>query len=144
ADLALYRAKDLGRDRCQFYVPEMRASFETTYELRRDIQRALASSELRLVYQPIISFDPSEPVCFEALLRWDHPRRGMLMPAEFEDVFDDPQAASDVGNWVGVKALRQAAAWGAAGVDYGRLAVNVTSADFALGTFAEFVGDELR
>ena len=144
ADLALYRAKDLGRDRCQFYVPEMRASFETTYELRRDIQRALASSELRLVYQPIISFDPSEPVCFEALLRWDHPRRGMLMLAEFDDVFDDPKAASDVGKWVVVNALRQAAAWGAAGVDYGRLAVNVTSADFALGTFAEFVRDELR
>jgi diguanylate cyclase (GGDEF)-like protein/PAS domain S-box-containing protein len=144
ADLALYRAKDLGRDRCQFYVPEMRASFETTYELRRDIQRALASSELGLVYQPIISFDPSEPICFEALLRWDHPRRGMLMLAEFDDVFDDPKAASDVGKWVVVNAMRQAAAWGAAGVDYGRLAVNVTSADFALGTFAEFVRDELR
>ena len=58
ADLALYRAKDLGRDRFQFYVPEMRASFETTYQLHRDIQRALSAGELRLVYQPIISFDP--------------------------------------------------------------------------------------
>ena len=58
ADLALYRAKDLGRDRFQFYVPEMRASFETTYQLHRDIQRALSAGELRLVYQPIVSFDP--------------------------------------------------------------------------------------
>ncbi len=144
ADLALYRAKDLGRDRYQFYVPEMRASFETTYELRRDIQRALAADELRLVYQPIVSFDPSEPVCFEALLRWDHPRRGMLMPAEFDDAFDDPKSAADIGKWVVVNAVRQAAAWSLRGLDYGRLAINVTSADFALGTFAEFVRQELR
>jgi diguanylate cyclase (GGDEF)-like protein/PAS domain S-box-containing protein len=144
ADLALYRAKDLGRDRYQFYVPEMRASFESTYELRRDIQRALGAGELRLVYQPIVSFDPSVPICLEALLRWDHPRRGTLSPAEFDDVFDDPKSASDVGKWVVDNAVRQAAEWNLQGLDYGRLAINVTSADFALGTFAEFVRDELR
>jgi diguanylate cyclase (GGDEF)-like protein/PAS domain S-box-containing protein len=144
ADLALYRAKDLGRDRYQFYVPEMRVSFETTYELRRDIQRALLSDELRLVYQPIVSFAPGEPVCFEALLRWDHPRRGLLSPAEFDAVFDDPKSAADVGKWVVDSALRQAAAWGRQGLDYGRLGINVTSADFALGTFAEFVRAKLE
>ncbi len=144
ADLALYRAKDLGRDRYQFYVPEMRASFETTYELRRDIQRALLSDELHLVFQPIVSFAPGEPVCFEALLRWDHPRRGLLTPAEFDDVFDDPKSAADVGKWVVDSALRQAAAWGRQGLDYGRLGINVTSADFALGTFAEFVRAKLE
>jgi diguanylate cyclase (GGDEF)-like protein/PAS domain S-box-containing protein len=144
ADLALYRAKDLGRDRYQFYVPEMRASFETTYELRRDIQRALLSDELRLVYQPIVSFSPWEPVSFEALLRWDHPRRGLLTPAEFDDAFDDPKSAADVGKWIVDSALRQAAAWERQGLDYGRLGINVTSADFALGTFAELVRAKLE
>jgi diguanylate cyclase (GGDEF)-like protein/PAS domain S-box-containing protein len=144
ADLALYRAKDLGRDRYQFYVPEMRASFETTYQLHRDIQRALAANELRLLYQPIVSFDASQPVSLEALLRWDHPRRGLLSPADFEDVFDDPKSAADVGKWVIDSALRQAAAWVRQGLPFGRVAVNVTSADFALGTFAELVRTKLR
>ena len=144
ADLALYRAKDLGRDRYEFYVPEMRASFEKTYQLHRDIQRALISDELRLLYQPIVSFDPLQPVSLEALLRWDHPRRGLLSPAEFEDIFDDPKSAADVGKWVIDNALRQTAAWIRKGLDFGRVAINVTSADFALGTFADLVRAKLQ
>ncbi|MCZ7594761.1 MAG: diguanylate cyclase [Hyphomicrobium sp.] len=93
ADLALYRAKDLGRDRYQFYVPEMRASFETAYQLHRDIQRALNGGELGLLYQPIVSLEGSQPVCFEALLRWNDPRRGLLAPSDFEEIFDDPKSA---------------------------------------------------
>ena len=144
ADLALYRAKDLGRDRFQFYVPEMRASFETSYQLHRDIQRALSAGELRLLYQPIVSFDPSQPVCFEALLRWDHPRRGLLSPAEFDGIFDDAKSSAEVGKWVVDTALRQAGVWVRQGLDFGRVAVNVTSADFALGMFADFVRVKLR
>jgi EAL domain-containing protein (putative c-di-GMP-specific phosphodiesterase class I) len=121
-----------------------RASFETTYQLHRDIQRALAANELRLLYQPIVSFDASQPVSLEALLRWDHPRRGLLSPADFEDVFDDPKSAADVGKWVIDSTLRQAAAWVRQGLPFGRVAVNVTSADFALGTFAELVRTKLR
>jgi diguanylate cyclase (GGDEF)-like protein/PAS domain S-box-containing protein len=144
ADLALYRAKDLGRDRYQFYVPEMRASFESTYKLHRDIQRALHGGELELLYQPIISFEPDAATCFEALLRWNDPRRGLLSPAEFEEIFDDPKSASDIGKWVIDRAMRQAAAWERAGVEFGRIAINVTSADFALGTFADFVSAKMR
>ncbi len=144
ADLALYRAKDLGRDRYQFYVPEMRASFETAYKLHRDIQRALAGGELGLLYQPIISFEGERPVAFEALLRWNDPRRGLLSPTDFEEVFDDPKSAADIGKWVIDQALRQAAAWERSGLDFGRIAVNVTSADFALGTFADHVCSRMR
>ncbi len=139
ADLALYRAKDLGRDRFQFFVPEMRASFEKSYQLHRDMQRALSSGELELFFQPIVSFGDPQPVSFEALLRWNDPRRGLLSPADFEGIFDDPKAAADVGKWVVGQALRQAAVWQRSGIEFGRVAVNVTSADFALGTFADFV-----
>jgi diguanylate cyclase (GGDEF)-like protein/PAS domain S-box-containing protein len=144
ADLALYRAKDLGRDRYEFYVPEMRTSVESTYQLHRDIQRALDCGELDLFYQPIVSFDSTAPVSFEALLRWNDPRRGLLSPSEFEEIFDDPKSAADVGKWVLHRALAQVAAWEDAGLDFGRLAVNVTSADFALGTFTELVCAQLR
>jgi diguanylate cyclase (GGDEF)-like protein/PAS domain S-box-containing protein len=144
ADLALYRAKELGRDRHHFYSLDMRASLERTYKLHRDIQRALLTNELCLLYQPIVSLGNAQPVSFEALLRWNHPDRGRLSPADFEEVLDDPKLAAEVGRWVIDQALRQAAAWERAGLDFGRIAVNVTSADFALGTFAQLVNDKLQ
>lgn len=144
ADLALYRAKDLGRDRFQFFVPEMRASFERAYQLHRDIQRALHGGELELFYQPILSLDNHRPVSFEALLRWNDPKRGLLTPAEFEIIFDDPKSAADVGKWVVDQAVRQAACWIDRGVEFDRIAVNVTSADFALGKFSDYVRTRLR
>ncbi len=139
ADLALYRAKDLGRDRFQFFIPEMRASFERAYQLNRDMQRAVSNGELELYFQPIVSFEATQPVSFEALLRWNDPRRGVLTPSDFEGIFDDPKAAADIGKWAVGQALQQAASWQRSGLDFGRIAVNVTSADFALGTFADFV-----
>lgn len=144
ADLALYRAKDLGRDRFLFFVPEMRASFENTYRLHRNIQRALSNNELELYFQPIVSFGNQETPSFEALLRWNDPQRGTLAPASFEGIFDDPKTAADVGKWVIDNALREAAIWQRSGVAFGRVAVNVTSADFALGTFSDFVCERLR
>jgi len=144
ADLALYRAKELGRDGYQFFSPAMRDSLERRYEFHRDIQRALLTNELYLVYQPIVSLSKTQPVGFEALLRWNHPKRGRLSPADFEEVFDDPKLAAEVGRWVIDNALRQVASWERAGLDFGRVAVNVTSADFALGTFADFVHDKMR
>lgn len=144
ADLALYRAKDLGRDRFQFFVPEMRASFERTYKLQRDMLRALGNGELELFYQPIVSFGDSAQISFEALLRWNDPHRGLLSPADFDGVFDDPKTAADLGKWVIDHALRQAAAWEKAGLDFGRIAVNVTTGDFALGIFADYVRAKLE
>jgi diguanylate cyclase (GGDEF)-like protein len=144
ADLALYRAKELGRDRYQFFSADMRASLERTYQLHRDIQRALLTNELCVLYQPIVSISKLHPVSFEALLRWNHPLRGQLSPGEFEEVFDDPNLAAEVGRWVIDHALRQVAAWERNGLDFGRVSVNVTSADFALGTFAELVRVKLQ
>jgi diguanylate cyclase (GGDEF)-like protein/PAS domain S-box-containing protein len=144
ADLALYRAKDTGRNRYQFYRPELRAAVENAYQLHRDIQRALENDELRLFYQPIIASDAGHPVSFEALLRWQNPQRGLLSPRDFDGIFDDPKTAADVGKWVVRQALRQAADWQRDGLDFGRVAINVTSADFALGTFAEFVVEQLQ
>ena len=144
ADLALYRAKELGRDRHQFFSGDMRASLERTYKLHRDIQRALLTNELCLLYQPIVSVSKLHPVGFEALLRWNHPLRGWLAPGDFEEVLDDPNLAAEVGRWVVDHALRQVAAWERSGLEFGRVAVNVTSADFALGTFAELVSDKLQ
>jgi diguanylate cyclase (GGDEF)-like protein/PAS domain S-box-containing protein len=144
ADLALYCAKEHGRDRFRLYSPEMRAAVEKTYQLHQDIQSAIATDSFCLLYQPIISLSNSRPVSFEALLRWDHPQRGRLSPAEFEEVFEDPKTASEIGKWVLNHAVQQIAAWEQAGLAFGRVAINVTSADFALGGFAELIEETLQ
>ncbi len=144
ADLALYCAKEHGRDRFRLYAPEMRAAVERTYQLHQDIQSAIATDAFCLLYQPIVSLSHSKPVSLEALLRWNHPQRGQLSPAAFEEVFEDPKTASEIGKWVLDRMVRQIAAWEQAGVDFGRVAINVTSADFALGGFAELVQETLQ
>ncbi len=143
ADLALYCAKEHGRDRFRLYAPEMRTAVEKTYQLHQDIQSAIATNAFCLLYQPIVSLSYSRPVSFEALLRWNHPQRGRLSPGDFEEVFEDPKTASEIGKWVLDRMVRQIAAWEQAGLDFGRVAINVTSADFALGGFAELVEETL-
>ncbi len=144
ADLALYCAKEHGRDRFRLYAPEMRAAVEKTYQLHQDIQSAIATNAFCLLYQPIVSLTNSEPVNLEALLRWNHAQRGRLSPAEFEEVFEDPKTASEIGKWVLDRMVRQIAEWEQAGLDFGRVAINVTSADFALGGFAELIQETLQ
>ncbi len=136
--------RSVGRDRYELFIGEMRTSIENSYQLHHDVQDALASEAFCLVYQPIVSASGSQRVSFEALLRWNHPKRGLLAPGDFEEVFDDPKVASEIGRRVIDRALRQAAAWEAEGLEFGRIAVNVTSADFALGGFAEYVDSKLR
>jgi diguanylate cyclase (GGDEF)-like protein len=137
ADLALYRAKAVGRDRCEYFTPDMRTSIEKSYQLHNEVREALATDALFLAYQPIVSLIPGRPVSFEALLRWHHPERGLLAPGAFEEIFNDPKIAVEIGKTVIDLALRQAVAWQNAGLEFGRIAVNVTTADFALGCFAD-------
>ena len=143
ADLALYRAKAIGRDRCEFFARDMRTSVEKSYQLHNEVREALCHGRLVLAYQPIVSLAVGKPVSFEALLRWRHPERGLLAPGAFEEVFSDPKVATEIGKKVVDLALQQAAAWQEAGLDFGRIAVNVTSADFGLGSFAERLQDKM-
>lgn len=143
ADLALYCAKELGRDRFELYAPHMRTAVEKTYQLHQDIQAAIDANQLTLFYQPIISLHHSRPVSLEALLRWNHPQRGRLSPDDFDEVFEDPKTASAIGKWVLNRMIAQIAIWEKSGIEFGRVAMNVTSADFALGGFAELVQETL-
>jgi predicted signal transduction protein with EAL and GGDEF domain len=83
ADMALYGAKSDGRGTYRFFEPEMDGRMKARRELEMDLRKALANSEFELHYQPLVNLRNNEIVAFEALLRWNHPFRGLISPAEF-------------------------------------------------------------
>lgn len=143
ADLALYRAKSVGCGHIGEFTPDLRAAINRRVEMQEDALEALQRGEFVLFFQPIMPADPSDPPSFEALLRWQHPVHGLLAPGLFEEVLDEPRVAAAIGVRVIDLALEQVAAWQAEGLEFGRVAVNVTSADFASRCFASHLKSRL-
>jgi diguanylate cyclase (GGDEF)-like protein/PAS domain S-box-containing protein len=111
ADLALYQAKSLGGGRYTLFDQRMHQRAVTQYELEVDLRRALDMEGMRLHYQPICSLASRQIVGFEALLRWQHPTRGLLQPADFLSIAEDTGLIIPIGDWVMATALRQLQAW---------------------------------
>lgn len=143
ADLALYRAKSEGRDRIIHFAPCMRSALRRRVELQQEARHALETGQFILHFMPIVPADPKKPVSFEALLRWNHPVHGLLAPGSFEEVLEDPRLAASVGGCVIEMAIQQAAAWISEGKDFGRVAINVLSADFSFGCLAKRLQETL-
>jgi len=111
ADAAMYRAKEGGRSRCVLFDAEMRAAAMKRLEIERDLRQALDRDELALHYQPVVNLRSGEINGLEALVRWRHPERGMLDPAEFVSIAEDSGMIEPIGRWVQERACRQALAW---------------------------------
>jgi diguanylate cyclase (GGDEF)-like protein len=111
ADLALYRVKAEGRQSFSFYHPDMDARAETRRKLELDLQEAFEKQQFELHFQPIIRLEDNTVTAFEALLRWRHPERGMIPPAEFIPIAEDTGLINEIGHWVLTEACKQAAAW---------------------------------
>ena len=123
ADIALYEAKNMGRGTYCFYEAEMNARIQARAELERDMQSALANGEFELFYQPIASLDGNKIASCEALLRWHHPKRRPISPAEFIPIAEETGLIIPLGEWVLRTACAEAANW----PDHVRVAVNVSS-----------------
>ncbi len=126
ADLALYRAKALGRGTYCFFDPEMGQRMHERLALERDLRQALANKELELFYQPLINLKSNEICGCEALLRWNHPTRGRVSPAEFIPLAEETGLILPIGDWVLRQACAEAANWPA---DI-KIAVNLSVAQF--------------
>ncbi len=111
ADIALYEAKNMGRGTFCFYEAEMNARIQARAELERDMQGALANGEFELFYQPIASLDGNRIASFEALLRWHHPKLGLVSPAEFIPIAEETGLIIQLGEWVLRTACAEAANW---------------------------------
>jgi diguanylate cyclase (GGDEF)-like protein/PAS domain S-box-containing protein len=125
ADLAMYRAKALGRNRVEQFDHGMREGAVARLRLETDLRHALERGEFRLLYQPIVSQASGRTVGFEALLRWQHPTRGLLLPDQFLRVSEETGLMVVVGGWVLEQACRQLATWLAAYPDREKLGVSV-------------------
>jgi diguanylate cyclase (GGDEF)-like protein len=111
ADMALYRAKAEGRGMFRFFEAEMDARIQARRKLEMELRKAVIQGEFEVLYQPIISLKDNQVAAFEALLRWNHPERGLVMPDEFISIAEDIGLIGCIGEWVLREACAEAATW---------------------------------
>src|SRR5579885_87795 len=124
ADMALYGAKADGRGTFRFFEPEMNTRMKARRELEMDLRRALVGKEFELHYQPLVSLESNDVNAFEALLRWNHPKRGLVPPADFIPVAEETGLIVPLGEWVLKAACYEAVEW----PDHIKVAVNLSPA----------------
>src|SRR4051812_10586045 len=133
ADLALYRAKEAGRGTYAFFEESLNERAQQRRQLEADLRLALERSEFELLYQPLFDLEQNRICSFEALLRWRHPKLGLISPADFVPVAEDTGLIVPIGAWVIREACARAASW----PEHVRVAVNVSAVQFHRGTLNE-------
>ncbi len=138
ADIAMYRAKSAGNN-FAFYSPEMNSQILETMELESALRLALEREEFCLHYQPKVDLASARITGFEALIRWNHPQRGMVSPVDFIPLAEETGLIVPIGSWVLLEACRQAKAWQAQGLPHLTVAVNLSARQFRKGDLAQSV-----
>lgn len=138
ADIAMYQAKESGRDAIRFFTEEMNEQAHDRVMFEQSLRHALDHSELRVVYQPQVRAHDGRCIAVEALLRWEHPTLGAISPARFIPVAEELGLIEPIGEWVLRTACEQAVAWRAAGSPV-RVAVNVSVRQFRGGNLPDRV-----
>ena len=131
ADSALFKAKSAGREGYALYTEELTAHAQYRIEVASDLRRALEQQELRVYFQPVHDLTTSRMVGVEALVRWQHPQRGLVAPGEFIPIAERTGLIAEIDAWVLEQACWQMCQWQAAGVDLSFVAVNISSRLFA-------------
>ncbi|OJZ17526.1 MAG: two-component system response regulator [Thiobacillus sp. 65-29] len=139
AEIAMYQAKTQGRSRLQFWESGMQAPYSERMQIETDLRRALARNEFVLFYQPQVDTVTGEVRGFEALLRWWHPQRGLLTPADFIAVAEESGVIVPLGDWVLREACAQMADWHKTGLARVRLSINISARQLESADFVESV-----
>ncbi len=137
ADNAMYKAKSEGRDNFQFYSKEMTALVFERIEMEANIRKALSNDEFRVYYQPQYNVKTKKIIGMEALLRWEHPVRGLLLPLEFIPLAEKSSLIIEIDNWVMQTAMKQVSVWHKEDFNPGILSLNLTLQQLESSTFVE-------
>jgi diguanylate cyclase (GGDEF)-like protein/PAS domain S-box-containing protein len=143
ADLAMYEAKSSGRNRFCFFSPRMNQIAQLNAGVESDLREALNNDQLFLEYQPIVDIASGDYVGLEALLRWQHPVRGRLVPADFIRVANDSGLIGRIGQWVVGKACAQIAEFALDGIALPHIAVNVSPKQFQYGSISSDILEQI-
>jgi diguanylate cyclase (GGDEF)-like protein/PAS domain S-box-containing protein len=146
ADAAMYRAKQRGRARYDLFDDQLRDRALARGRLENDLQRAIEKGELRLEYQPIVLLETEVTHAVEVLLRWDHPQKGPISPAEFIPIAEDSGLIDRIGQWVIRESLRDAARWEQRHPDLKPLCLGINTSMQQLQNtrFPEVLGELIR
>ncbi|HUH59655.1 MAG TPA: EAL domain-containing protein [Candidimonas sp.] len=139
ADIAMYRAKEAGRDNFQFFTAGLNEKALERLQLETDLRNAIDRNELLLHYQPQVSLQTGRVVGMEALIRWAHPSMGMIAPSRFISLAEETGLIVPIGDWVIREACRQNKAWQDAGLPALRIAVNLSARQFAEDNLVPFI-----
>ena len=142
ADAAMYAAKRAGGARHCFYAPEMDVDVQQNFDMLRDLRQALANDELELFFQPKVDARSGKVTAAEALLRWNHPIRGMVMPGSFIPLAERSGLIGPLGNWVIEAACKQARAWRDKGLRM-RVAINLSAYQMRQDDIADRIAEAL-
>jgi diguanylate cyclase (GGDEF)-like protein/PAS domain S-box-containing protein len=142
ADTALYRAKALGRNGFQFYDPEMQSSAQERLEIEKGLHQAIENNEFELWFQPQVGVG-EQVIGAEALLRWNHPSKGMIFPGDFIAIAEDSGQIIEIGNWVLDQGIQQLSRWVVQGLpeSFNRMAINISPLQFMQVDFVDRVFD---
>ncbi len=144
ADVAMYRAKELGKNNYQFYSVDMGSRALQRLTMENSLRRALERGEFRLLYQPQINIETGKITGAEALLRWQHPDLGMVSPHDFIPILEETGLISSVGYWVFSTACQQIQAWHEMGFQSLTMSVNISGCQFYAKDFIENIASFVR
>jgi diguanylate cyclase (GGDEF)-like protein/PAS domain S-box-containing protein len=133
ADAAMYLAKQSGRDACRYFTAAMARDAEARFELETELRLALQTGQMRLAYQPKVALADGRVLGLEALVRWQHPREGLLLPGRFLSVAAENGLLQPLTQWVVGEVSRQCARWRADALAFGRLSCNIDASIFQPG-----------
>ncbi|MEK7248337.1 MAG: EAL domain-containing protein, partial [Chloroflexota bacterium] len=144
ADTAMYRAKDQGRDNFKLFTEDMNTKIVERVALESDLRRGLERGEFVVYYQPQVKIDSGQVAGVEALVRWQHPERGLVFPMEFIPLAEETGLIQPLGEWVLRAACAQARAWQVAGLPAMRMGANISSRQFQLPDLPDIVARVLE
>lgn len=144
ADAAMYKAKNLGMNQFQFYTAELGAQIAARLELENDLHNAIINNEFILNYQPQYDVASKKISAIEALIRWNHPQKGLLLPIHFIPAAEEIGLSVAIGDWVLKKACEQNKKWQEAGFPPMRIAVNISSKQLIQPDFAQKIKNTLE